>query len=221
MESVAFGSLQGHPSVTIPSTVVGNDNVFSADGSCRTAHLNVLTINSQSFLDASAESGIGSFTVDSIKLGDNITGFRVIDGCLIQTSRKLLLKACRQFSIPGGGVVEIIDHGPFYTDFNGEPEVWDLPEIYFPEGVKEFRAISYSSTIYSIHIPHSTTYIHPQSLTGGSLMNIFYNGTMEEWIALTKKEKDMYDYWQYGSGLKVGCTDGVLQFRSGRWKKTS
>ena len=213
LKSVSFGSLEGSPSMTLPSTIQGHDNPFSMSSTSSLTRFSTLTINSQNLLDSllvNGQTGLGSFTAGTIKLGAGISGYAVKGNCLIRTSSGTLLKAGTSFTIPTDGSVRIIDGCPFFTDFNGNYPS-SLYTITFPEGVEQIIDAAYSSSITTIYLPHSLKYFAPGSFRGGGLKNIIYSGTKEEWIAATDSSK------QYSSALHVGCTDGTLHYENGHW----
>ena len=216
LKSVCFGSLQGHPSLTVPSTVKGNEeSPFALPGAyaCVT-HFNTLTINSQSFLDVNG--GVAGCLIDTIRIGPNVSGYSVKGNCLIQNATGTLFKVGTSFTIPTDGSVKIIDQAPFFTDFNGVGML-TLYTVTLPEGVKRVVDGAYSSCIQTVYLPHSLEYIFPHAFRGGWGGNYIYAGTTEEWIALT--DNNEVSRWGEFSHLEVGCTDGVLYYNSDHWEK--
>ena len=218
LKSVSFGSMNGRPSLTVPSTVQGYDNAFSMAASGGITHFSTLTINSKSVLDAARQGGgIGSCLIDTIRIGSGVSGYTVKGNCLIHNATGTLFKAGVNFTIPTDGSVKIIDGGPFFTDFNGNVAS-SLYELRLPEGILRVLEAGYSSSIQTVYLPHSLQYIEPVFLGGGGLKNIIYSGTISEWNAICEKvPEERRNNWKYHSGLQLGCTDGVFYYDTDHW----
>lgn len=96
--------------------------------------------------------------------------------------------------------VELIDNGAFSF-------VSEIGEVWICEGCTKLgdtTCFGYS-TLTAIHIPSTMEKLGSQAFEGcgTTLRNVYYNGTIEEWVAIVKTFSTFRDY-----NVTVHCTDG-------------
>lgn len=134
-------------------------------------------------------SGINQLTVAKGNLVYHSDG-----GCLIHTADKILIAGTKGCTIPDDGSVTKIGDGAFYG-------IWGISKLTVPEGVTEIGAEAFveCGDLLDLYLPASLTKPGERMVSGakaGSLQNVHYAGTLNEWKTLTKGR-----YW---SGASLG-----------------
>ena len=215
----AFYNCTGLTSVTIGNSVTSiGDRAFSGCSGLTSITIpdSVTSIGEWAF---SGCSGLTSITIpDSVtSIGDRafesceLTSIIVVEGnskyhsvgnCLIETATKTLILGCKTSAIPTDGSVTSIG----YEAFRG---CTGLTSITIPDSVTSIgvAAFYYCSDLTSVTIPDSVTSIGNSAFYDCySLDTINFEGTIEQWNAITKG-----DGWNGNvSATQVICTDGAI-----------
>lgn len=131
--------------------------------------------DSVTFISSDAFSGCSG--IQTITVSDNNTAYRSDGNCLIDITYNHLVLGCKNSVIPTDGSITYISSNAFYD----------------------------CSSLTSIVIPVSVTSIGYEAFSGcSSLASIIYNGTIEQWKAITKR-----DDWNINTG------DYIITFSDG------
>ncbi len=185
--SSAFYNCSSLTSITIPDGVTSiGYSVFEYCDS-----LTSITIpDSVTSIGDYAFSNCGSLT--SITIPDSVTSI----------GRSAFSNCSSLTSVTIGNSVTSIGDGAF-------SECNRLTSITIPDGVTSIGRYAFSncSSLTSITIPDSVTEIGYEAFEGcAGLTSIVYEGTIEQWNAISKGSD-----WNYNTGVyTVTCTDGVL-----------
>ena len=198
ISSYAFRNRNNITSITIPDSVtnIGDFAFYNCSGLTNiTIPYNVTSIGDRAF------SGCSSLT--SISVDAKNTKYHSSGNCLIETATKTMILGCQNSVIPSDGSVTIIGNYAF-AGCSG------LTSITIPNGVTNVGGCAFQncSSITSITIPNSVTIINGSAFEYcRALTSIYFNGTKEQWNAITKR-----DDWNACTGeYIVYCTDGSVQ----------
>ncbi len=170
-----------------------------------------------------AFGGCSSLTGITVSSGNN--NYHSEGNCLIDTAAKKLIVGCKTSIIPTDGSVTVIGNSAFYnctglqsivipecvTDiedyaFNG---CSSLTSVKIPDKVTKIgrNVFSNCSSLASVEIPNGVTSIGIYAFVEcRQLTNIKFNGTKEQWNAITKDIS-----WNYTTGnYVVHCEDGDI-----------
>ncbi|MBR6681557.1 MAG: leucine-rich repeat domain-containing protein [Clostridia bacterium] len=201
IEKQAFYNCRGITEIVVPNSVktIGDEAFYN----CRTL---------ESFTLGSGVTSIGVKPIESralttLKLtgGDNAY-FKVENGCLVDIANKKLLVGAMQETviIPAGveiiGEYALYGHGATDTDGDGTSETWVkhvVKTIVVADGVKVIEKGAFDATsVQVLVLPKSVTEIgnalaantplHKNKKFNLELGNIYYEGTEEEYKAITK-----------------------------------
>ena len=216
----AFRGCTGLTSVTIPDSVtsIGSRAFYGCSGlTSITIPDSVTSIGDYAFYNC---TGLTSIIVD-----EGNTKYHSAGNCLIETATKTLILGCNTSVIPTDGSVTSIGDSAFYR-------CTGLASIIIPDSVTSIgnSAFSYCNGLTSVTIPDSVTSIGnsafydctgltsitiPDSVTHiddyafnycTSLTTINFNGTMEQWNAVSKGTN-----WKTNvPATQVVCTDGTV-----------
>ncbi len=182
IETSAFEGCTGLTSITIPASVT--------------------SIGSRAFYGC---TGLTSIVVDSKN-----TAYDSRNNCnaIIETVSNKLIKGCNNSTIPNG--VTSID----YQAFQG---CTGLTSVTVPNGVTSIESCTFSgcTSLSLVTIPVSVTTIGGVAFSsyGGSntnLTSVTYQGTKEQWNAITKNLSMGNDWKAFTSITTVHCTDGDI-----------
>lgn len=128
----------------------------------------------------------------------------VKDGCLIDKSTKTLIAACKEFTLPTDGSIEVIGEGVFK---NRE----DIVSITIPESVTEISYDVFAGCVnFTEFIVHSgVEYVDDSAFDWCDSLVIYYDGTMLQW-------REVWIYrvgWDWGPKecvYTIRCTDGDI-----------
>ena len=198
ISSYAFRNRNNITSITIPDSVtnIGDFAFYNCSGLTNiTIPYNLTSIGDRAF------SGCSSLT--SISVDAKNTKYHSSGNCLIETATKTMILGCQNSVIPSDGSVTIIGNYAF-AGCSG------LTSITIPNGVTNVGGCAFQncSSITSITIPNSVTIINGSAFEYcRALTSIYFNGTKEQWNAITKR-----DDWNACTGeYIVYCTDGSVQ----------
>lgn len=130
--------------------------------------------------------------------------YHVQSGCLIEKSTKTLIAACKEFTLPTDGSIEVIGEGVFK---NRE----DIVSITLPESVTEISYDVFAGCVnFTEFIVHSgVEYVDDSAFDWCDSLVIYYDGTMLQW-----REVCIYRVgWDWGPKecvYTIRCTDGDI-----------
>ena len=164
-----------------------------------------LTIHTAAFL----EQDTGYYYTDEIILGEEVGGYEVIDGALIEKSTGTLIKLPEGGSIPGGGVVRHIKKGAIYLHSDGDP----FTEIHVPEGVETMESMAIVPGTNErnregliIHLPKSLKEIGQQFMYGDKI-TVYYAGTINDFMGLANHAVTS----NITDTITIHCSDGTIE----------
>ena len=201
----AFGVCSSLTSVVIPDSVTSIG--YGAFIGCESL-TSVEIGNSVTSIGYGAFKGCDSLT--NIEVSKNNSVYKSIDGNLYTKDGKALIqyaigKTATAFTIPNS--VTSIGGGAFY-------ECSSLTSVVIPDSVTiiDSDAFAGCSSLTSVVIPDSVTSIGDRAFREcSSLMSIIFNGTVEQWNAITKERNWNGDSWNgYMLATEVVCSDGVV-----------
>ena len=184
-------------SITIPNSVtrIGSSAFRNCTGlTSVTIPNSVTSIGYQTFYGC---TGLTSIIVDA-----GNTKYHSAGNCLIETETKTLILGCNTSVIPTDGSVTSIGSYAF-AGCTG------LTSVTIPDSVTSIGGVAFSGCkgLTSITIPNSVTSIGSSAFSRCTgLTRITFNGTIEEWNAISKER----DWKEYVPATEVVCTDGTI-----------
>lgn len=136
---------------------------------------------------------------------DGNEGYFVKDGCLIEKSTKTLLAACKNFTLPTDGSVEIIGRAVFK---NRE----DIVSVTLPESILQIDYDAYTGCVNfaELIVHNGVTDIDDMAFTYCESLVVYYDGTMEQWMYVWHVLAE----WGYKERIHlIHCTDGDITSR--------
>ncbi len=193
----AFKDCTSLTNITIPDGVTSvGSSAFSGCTSLESITIpeGVTSIGNYAFSDCSS--------LESITVEEGNTVYHSSGNCLIETASGTLIVGCKNSVIPTDGSVTSIGDYAF-------SRCESLTCITIPDSVTSIggRAFSGCTSLTNITIPDSVTYIGDYAFSGySSLESITFEGTKEQWNAITKS----YCWNDYNDSYTIYCTDGNI-----------